>query len=254
MGISTIQNACNSFFEKNDFSDLCRVMYQATNQNLFSAPSLGLVKKGSASRETLPTCPALMTSISWNNVDAITDDFFKKIYNRPIHKWEPGELESYQPQATSKINQIAKQLGFNGDVNIYPRDEEACAEFGEIRHVTQGISACKPFYRDLIGLNGLELQQEAEGIVAHEIGHKAFLDDVVSKKNDEIRADLYTLRNSLTARGNLNAMKRLQKLFPLEIEVSIRGSDPSHPYLFERIQYLNEGLCGLYSEQNQDIC
>lgn len=195
-----------------------------------------------------------MSSISWDKVDAMNEDFFKKNYNLPLHQWRPGELESCQSQAASKINQIAKHLGFNGDVNIYPRNEEDCAQFGEIRLVTQSITACKPFYRDLIGLNGLELQQEAEGIVAHEIGHKAFLDDVVSKKNDEIRADLYTLRNSRIARGNLNAMKRLQKLIPLEIEVPQRGLNPSHPYLFERIQYLTEGLCGLYPEQNQDIC
>jgi hypothetical protein len=89
-----------------------------------------------------------------------------------------------------------------------------------------------------------------------EIGHKFFRDDFTRGKNIEIRADLYTLRNPRIARDNLNSLKKMQKLFPLEIEVSqnLLGSQSTHPYFFERIQYMTEGLCGLYPDQNQDIC
>lgn len=259
MEMSIIQSRCNSFFENNDFEDLCEIMYQATNQNLFSSPSLGMIKKGTATSEALPTCPALMSSISFDNGAELSEDFFSKIFNRSIHKWEPGELDAYQPLAVSKINEIAKKLGYEGVLSIDPKNEENCAEFGEMLLVnanpdTARITACKPFYRDLIGLNGLDLQQEAEGIAAHEIGHIAFQNYPLFKKLDEIRADFFTLRNGHTARGLLNSLKRTQKLFPLEHEIRLRGLNPSHPYFFERIQYLTEGLCGIYPEQNPDIC
>ncbi len=269
-----IQSHCNSFFEKNDSPHLCAIMYQATNQTLFSSPSLGLVKKGLASSEALPTCPPL----SWDKTPEFIQNFAQKLYNQSIHEWEPGELESYQPLATSKVTQIANQLGFKlesyqplatskarqranqprfkGVFSISTMPIWECAMYGElpfvaVDHNAGMIKTCKPIYRDLIGLNGVDLQQEAEGIIAHEIGHLAFQDSYGF--NAEIQADLYTLRDGRIGRGNLNALKRLQKFVPLEIEVQ-KGLDPSHPYLFERIQYLTEGLCGIYPEQNRDIC
>ena len=35
MEVSTIQSACNLFFEKNDFPDLCQIMYQQRIKTYF---------------------------------------------------------------------------------------------------------------------------------------------------------------------------------------------------------------------------
>ena len=144
-------------------------------------------------------------------------------------------------------------------------DPESCAKSGAFESAaahtrTKTIQACKPFYHNLIGLNGWHEQDNAKGVIAHEIGH---LDDSLSLwqpvflRWKEILADLYTLRNPQRSRGLRNDFVKLAKMIPLEVEIAQHREEHEfdvHPYNFERIRYLTEGLCALYPEKNQDIC
>jgi hypothetical protein len=251
-------DACDSFFAKSN-SDLCEILYNATNGILFSAPSLGLVQKGFQNKIPLPVCPALkffIPIVGMEEISNFNNPFFRTLHNRTIHEWEAGEEELYQQAATSKVKFITKQLGFQESIEISPENVDECAQLGEVRHVSVGwrIRACKPFYRDLIGLNGLEREKEAEGIVAHELGHIALPRIEGDAIREEIKADLYSLRNARFARGGRDALVRVEKIVPLEFEIPYRGPSPNHPYTFERIAYMTEGLCALYPEQNRDIC
>ena len=256
----------NSIFENVKFSwtqvdnpepySICTIMRDASPA-FFSAPSLGLVKKGTQERFPLPTCPTLHSAIpDW----ATLERFYQKLVNREIVEWKPGEWESQRPLVTSIVNQIAQRLGFKGFVNVSLEDEESCANLGEWRQAfasrsKSAITACKPFYHDLIGLNGLYEQETAKGVIGHEIGHLDLSLAWRLPRYEEIKADLYTLRNAAIGRACRDATVNLSKRLPFEMDIAMGLNDVfRHPYIYERIRYLTEGLCALYPEQNRDIC
>ena len=238
---------------------ICRIMSKAAPA-FFSLPSLGLIKKGTQETFPLPTCPVPHSPIfDWATVES----FQKKLYNREIAEWKPGEWESQRPLVSSIVNQIAQLLGFKGCVNVTLNDEEECAKRGEMRFVsalrnTSTILACKPFYHDLMGINGVYSQETAKGVVGHEIGHlDQSLDSLFYPRFEEIKADLYTLRIGSVGRALRDALVNNSKIYPFEFEIARRVNIAPlevHPYSFERIAYLTEGLCALYPEKNQDIC
>lgn len=158
--------------------------------------------------------------------EATLEHFNKKFHNREISEWKFGEWESQQPVVTSIINHIAQKMGFRDLIYVGQEDREPCAEFGQFaaaRRINKTIIACKPFFQDLTGLNGLEKQEDAEGIIAHEIGHlDSSLPLQILSRYEEIKADLYTLRNAQLARALRNRLLKQEKMAPLEMEIAVR--------------------------------
>lgn len=100
-----------------------------------------------------------------------------------------------------------------------------------------------------LALQGMSVRytsEEAEGIVAHEVGHAALKhlgDKNKSVKQKEFEADLFALRRPKYALGLKKALCSEGKLFGgIEIFRDARLGEDVHPSLFERVVSLNRVL------------
>ncbi len=140
------------------------------------------------------------------------------------------------------------------------------------------ISPSSEMIEGFIGNEGTLTKEMSMGIIAHEIGHviiegtKSPLQYVYemtpfySKREEEVKADLLSLRHPILARGLRDSFQHMLEGQQRAIEsCKLRSSadkcirlyskkEGYHPSHVERVQYLTEALCVQYPKENPDIC